>query len=252
MVKGTTLDFVGVEKVEGKFSNSTRLRYTVNACVTGTGDKLPQSCIFRWTQTLKAEPRWSKKNPQKPCKAFFTKGGSQSGTSMIAWLKEIFLPYLASKNRGPQEWALLIMDPATGHRTAAVKKFCKENRIQIAMMPASTTYLFQMMDVVVGKPFKDAMCEQWATWMMKNNLVTPTGNWKKPSRMDCLDWVVRAWAELGISGIVKKSKELGMTPDPGPVVEGYVERKFNDEKPNEPEADVYIAELEKDFEKDEE
>ena len=43
-----------------------------------------------------------------------------------------------------------------------------------------------------------------------------------------------------------------MTPDPGPAVEGYVERNFEDPIPNSREADVYIAELERDFNKDEE
>ena len=133
---------------------------------------------------------------------------------------------------------------------ARSEKFCKDNFIQIAMMPASTTYLYQMIDVVVGKPFKDAMCEEWAAWMMKNNLLTPAGNWKKPSRMDCLEWVVRAWEEISSSGNVRKAKELGMTADPGPPIDGYIERKFNDEMPDEQEADVHIAELETDFEKD--
>ena len=43
-----------------------------------------------------------------------------------------------------------------------------------------------------------------------------------------------------------------MLADPGPEVEGYVERKFEDEAPSSKEADVYIAELERDFAKDEE
>ena len=248
MIKGTTLAFQGEERVEGKYGNANLLRYTVNACVTGTGEKLPISCIFRWTKTREAEPRWSTQNPEKPCKCFFTKGGSQSEKSMIAWIKEIFLPYCESKNRGPTEWALLIMDPATSHHTPAVKEFCKQNRIQIAMMPASTTYLFQMIDVVVGKKFKDEMCEQWALWMLKNNLTTRAGNWKRPTQMDCLDWVVKAWEEIGSAGIRKKAKELGMCPEPGPEIEGYVDKAFVNQAPDEEEGDVYIAELERDFE----
>ena len=43
-----------------------------------------------------------------------------------------------------------------------------------------------------------------------------------------------------------------MTADPGPIVEGYVERNFEDPAPNAREADVSIAELERDFNKDEE
>ena len=43
-----------------------------------------------------------------------------------------------------------------------------------------------------------------------------------------------------------------MSSDPGPTVEGYVERNFEDRVPNAREGDVYIAEFERDFNKDEE
>ena len=92
------------DMVEGKNTNSNLLRYIVNAVVVGNGVKLEPSYIFRWTKTQKAPPRWAQQNPQKPCKCFFTKGGSQSGTSMLAWLKEILLPWCASNGRRPDEW----------------------------------------------------------------------------------------------------------------------------------------------------
>ena len=120
------------------------------------------------------------------------------------------------------------------------------------MMPASTTYLYQMIDVVIGKPFKDAMCDLWGEWMVNSGMqTTPDGNYKAPKPMDCISWVAQAWKELKTTSVVKKAKELDMLADPGPVVEGYVERKFEDEAPSGKEADVYIAELERDFAKDE-
>ena len=47
---------------------------------------------------------------------------------------------------------------------------------------------------------------------------------------------------------MSKARELGMLADPGLEVEGYVERSFADATPDVAEADVYIAELERDFE----
>ena len=69
--------------------------------------------------------------------------------------------------------------------------------------------------------------------------------------MDCIGWATQAWKDLKTTGIMKKAKELGMPPDPGPPVEGYVDRSFVDENPEGNEGDVYIANLERDFEKDE-
>ena len=40
---GTTPAFIGDQRVEGKYGNGTLLRYTVNAAVAGTGEKLPIS-----------------------------------------------------------------------------------------------------------------------------------------------------------------------------------------------------------------
>ena len=47
-------------------------------------------------------------------------------------------------------------------------------------------------------------------------------------------------------------KENEVLADPWPVFEGYVERKFQDEATSDKEADAYIAELKRDFARDEE
>ena len=110
----------------------------------------------------------------------------------------------------------------------------KDLRIAVAMMPASTTWRFQMIDVTVGKPFKDLLCDQWATWMLENcerRGVTAAGNFRHPTPTECNTWVTKAWEELEMSGVLKKAAELGMTPAPGPPVEGYVEKQFVDVQP---------------------
>ena len=63
---------------------------------------------------------------------------------------------------------------------------------------------FQMIDVVVGKVFKDKMCDQWATWTLEESQIlgtTPAGNYKHPSYVDCLNWVVQAWKIFDKPGI---------------------------------------------------
>ena len=56
-IRGFTLAFIGQKEVEGKYTNSDRMRYTVNAAVAGTGEKLPISCIFQWTKAKKQPPK---------------------------------------------------------------------------------------------------------------------------------------------------------------------------------------------------
>ena len=91
-----------------------------------------------------------------------------------------------------------------------------------------------MTDVVVGKSFKDHMCDAWAEWMLKECLkqgTTKVGNYKHPSYPDCLKWVVESWAKIEKKGIVKSAKRLGMRPEPGPVIPGYVNEHFQDLEP---------------------
>ena len=176
----------------------------------------------------------------------FTQGDSQSADSMIEWIQDILLPYLDSEGRGSDEWALLIMDPASAHRVEEVLELLLELRVAVAMMPASTTWKFQMIDVAVGKPFKDAMCDQWANWMMETCEVlrlTPASNFRHPTPTDCNAWVSKAWRSLSMSGVLKKTAELGMSANPGPPVEGYEEKGFEDVQPEGAEEEFGDADL---------
>lgn len=247
MLRGATLDFEGTKSVEARYTNYDKKRYTVNAAVTGSGHKLPISCIFRATKKLGNKPLWARR--QKPaCKCFFTKGGSQTHESFIQWIKAILIPYIEANGggRNSTQWALLIFDPAPGHKGEEIKKLLRENHVWVAMMPASTTYKFQMIDVVVGKPFKDGMCDKWAAWMLENstNGVTAAGNYKHPERIDCVKWVSEVWDDLSMDGVKAKAAELGMTSDLGPEIAGY---RRNDDvvdlEPSGEEVEELIAEL---------
>ena len=119
------------------------------------------------------------------------------------------------------------------------------------MVPASTTYKFQMIDVVVGNIFKDGICNEWATWMLnecEKMGTTSAGNYKHPTYPDCLQWVSKVWRELDTAGVVKASQRLGMTADPGPEVEGYVDKYFKDYQPGGEEIPVEYLDFAADLE----
>ncbi len=60
---------------------------------------------------------------------------------------------------------------------------------------------------------------------------TAAGNYKQPSYADCLQWVTRSWGKLNTAGVVKKSKQLGMSAELGPEIDGYVDQHFQDLEP---------------------
>ena len=171
---------------------------------------------------------------------------------MVLWIEEVFLPHLDSLGRREDEWALLILDPATSHRAELVKEVLKQHRIAVAMMPASTTHKFQMIDVVIGKPFKDALCDIWADWMLEQcerRGVTPAGNYKSPTRTEINSWVAKAWKNLKMNGVKKAAHRLGMSADPGEPVEGYVPAVFKDVAPRGAEEEYGDRELWQDLER---
>ena len=61
---------------------------------------------------------------------------------------------------------------------------------------------------------------------------------QNPSNVDCLNCVVQAWKDFEKSGIKKKAKELGMTPELGPEIEGYEDDHFQNVKPQGAEVKV--------------
>ena len=94
------------------------------------------------------------------------------------------------------------------------------------------------------------MCDQWATWMLEESEklgTTSTGNFKHTSYPDCMNWVVQAWKDFDKSGIVKKAQKLGMTPELGPEIEGYVDQHFQDEQPDGEEVEVTDPEFEEEL-----
>ena len=67
---------------------------------------------------------------------------------------------------------------------------------------------------------------------------TQAGKYKHPTYPDCLNWVAKSWKDLNTAGVLKKAKDLGMTAEPGPEIEGYEDENFSDQQPVGPEVEV--------------
>ena len=238
MCRGWTMDVAGGKHVDVNFTNSDKLRFTGTAAAAADGTKLDFSCIFRLTK--KGNFPLELREPfEHNIKVYCTEGGSQNEWSMCIWIDEILLPHVHEHGGGLNGlWTLLIMDPAKAHLTETVLVKLRQNRIDVAIMPASTTHLFQLVDVCIGKSFKDAIYEQWAQWMLNCNDdlgFTAAGNRKHPTRKDCLDWVEKAWNEFDEEIIKKSVPKVYMSPEAGPEIEGYQDQDFTHEVPENPE-----------------
>ena len=151
---------------------------------------------------------------------------------MLEWLVDVLLPYLLTHGGGPNgKHALMLWDPFKAHLTKLVRKWLKENRVDMAVMPASCTRKFQMIDIVVRAALKNEVYELWAQWMLQTNDslgLTAAGNRKHPTLKDVIEWLDTSWNAVSMEGVKKKAKELGMSAESGPAVEGYVPKDSNE------------------------
>ena len=226
MFTGWTLAFQGEKHVEGNFTNSDKLRFTGVCAVSGTGKKLPVSAIFRLLKSGNWPGDIHPDNFDHAVEYYGAAGGSMTSEVMIWWIQDILVPYLEEHGGGSDGLpALLMFDPAKPHLTSEVREKLKENNVDVAVMPASTTHKYQMIDVVVAKPFKNSLYNSWAKWMVEVcselDPATSANNFRHPTRPDVLDWVKVAWENIKGSSVVKKAKDLLMTADPGAPVESY-------------------------------
>ena len=239
MCRGWTLDIQGNKVVEAAFTNSNKLRFTGVAAVAANGAKLDYSCIFRLTKAGNF-PNDLKPPFQHGIQVYGGAGGSMTEDLMIMWLDDILIPYVESCGGGVNgdRWTLLIMDAAKSHMTQAVKEHLRANRIDIAIIPASQTYRFQLVDVSIGKPLKDGIYEEWCTWMLNENDdlgLTAAGNRKHPTHPNVLDWVQKAWENcIRAETILKTVPKVYMLAEAGEEVEGYKDEEQEPEAIEDP------------------
>ena len=76
------------------------------------------------------------------------------------------------------------------------------------MIPGGMTSQFQVIDVVVNKPFKDYLRKNYSDWLINgNHAPTPTGKLKKPSIQLLGQWIITAWGKIKSESIVKGFKK---------------------------------------------
>ena len=99
---------------------------------------------------------------------------------------------MKNKNLSGKKIAFVI-DDASFHSGESIRNICKDNNIELIVLPGGTTSILQPLDVVVNKPFKDAMRERYVEWLMevcKNpKKITKSGYLKPPAYSDIFDWI---------------------------------------------------------------
>lgn len=107
------------------------------------------------------------------------------------WVERVFPLVLMGNSRG-----LLFWDSASTHRAKATKEFLKTRRIDQVMIPAGMTSHLQSLDIVINKPFKDAIRSEINCYIEHRMQRNTRGNLIRPSIDEVCSWVRNAWDKI--------------------------------------------------------
>ena len=172
MVGRTTIEFVGTKSIDLLTSGHDKTRFTVLLTIAAHGLCLDAYVVFKG---LKKVP--SCRIPSNVV-VNVNESGSMDRNLMVDYLKQVPSKYLDGRMGG------LVMDSFRAHFVEEVVDYMKSVKLKGLSIPAGETSVCQPLDVVVNKPFKGFMQEEWAAWIGEPTTdedFTKGGNRKKPS-----------------------------------------------------------------------
>ena len=127
----------------------------------------------------------------------------------------------------------------TSHLTDGVRSVAnKSTNSDMAIIPGGLTGHIQPADVCWNKPFKEAYKELYGEWTATGEKsYTQAGNIRAPSKLQCLEWVKKAWESVSQEIVIKsfrccgisvkvdgaKDKEIHCIKDGGIAAEAFAE-----------------------------
>ena len=148
---------IGAKRVKVLGIGDDKVQITVTIFVNENGDTLPYQMIFQG-ETDRCNPSAGKPDD---CLWTHTESHWQSVKSYLELIEKIIIPYKTQmiQELGLPENQVTIVkhDLHFTHKDEKVLQFLRENRIYPLFVPAGCTDVIQECDVVVNKPFKNAV-----------------------------------------------------------------------------------------------
>ncbi|KAK8785959.1 hypothetical protein V5799_007676 [Amblyomma americanum] len=130
--------------------------------------------------------------------------GYMDKAMVIDWIRLVW-------NRRPgallRHRSMLVLDASCGHLTESVKRALTEARTDFVVIPGGMTSTLQPLDMVLNKPFKDRVRQEYNEWMSGDNPKTLTGRLLRPPLATVCSWVLSAWRSLPDAMVQKAFKK---------------------------------------------
>jgi hypothetical protein len=196
----TTVAEVGQRSIPIRTTGHDKGRFTVILTALADGKKLKPFIVFKGVRIVQELSRFP---------------GAVVMMSRNGWMNEELTIQYLDKVWGHLSFVrrLLIWDAYRCHMTEKVRKHVdKQTKTDMCILPGGTTSLLQPADVSWNKPFKSAYRELYNQWMVSGeHSFTSAGNMRAPTKMTCLEWVVKAWEAVTTEVIINSFKVCGIS-----------------------------------------
>ena len=107
----------------------------------------------------------------------------------LQWIDETFADDKENKR-------ILIRDHFSAHKMNSTVEVLRDLNVDQILIPKGRTGKFQALDVGVMRPFKVAIEREYHDWRNANDVLADSGNLKKPTRQDLINFVSKAWDSI--------------------------------------------------------
>ena len=158
--------------------------------ILADGSKLPPLIIFKGKDRAKIWRELQKDQHVKngDCIVECNENAWSTLAIMRRWYSNIWKKYLDSVEFNTEGDGYLILDKATSHlNDEFINEFTTENKI-ISFIPSGLTRYLQPLDVVVSRPFKNALKEVYVNYCIEKGVELV-----KVAKTTMIDWICKIW-----------------------------------------------------------
>lgn len=185
----------GAKQVIIRTQGQEKLRVSVILSILADGDKLPPLIIFKAKDKGTVYKHLNEEPEVKSGKCFIECNSNAWATEEIIdrWFTKIWLKYLKSDDLFYDNLGYLILDKATSHVTDNIIAKYKNDNNFLTFIPSGLTRYLQPLDVVINKPFKEALKKLYVEYCIENEAEN-----SPVSRKKILEMITKVWWDENI------------------------------------------------------
>ena len=185
----------GAKQVIVRTQGQEKCRVSVILCILADGEKLPPLIIFKAKDKGKVFKSLNEDINVKKGLCYIECNSNAWATEDIIekWLKQIWFKYLESPHFLSDGMGYLILDKATSHFTEnIIAKYTNDYKF-MTFIPSGLTRYLQPLDVVVNKPFKEAIKKLYVEYCLEVGIENT-----KVSRNKIIEMIIKVWWDPSI------------------------------------------------------